>query len=148
MTDDAAERVNPVTEPDWNNRIKGIGSITFRSWGGKWIGADCDTEITFLAGDEVTMTEYGVGVSRCKGTYSIQPSGEIRILFEKFGHDWPAIILERDAISIRLRPEKRGSGFIMGNRGGATMMSGQGSYWPFRPVPVDEEQEIRNQWRM
>jgi hypothetical protein len=62
LAGDAAERINPVTEPDWSDRIKLIGSITFRSWGGKWIGTDCDTEITFLAGHEVIMTEYGNGV--------------------------------------------------------------------------------------
>jgi hypothetical protein len=148
LAGDAAERINPVTEPDWSDRIKLIGSITFRSWGGKWIGTDCDTEITFLAGHEVIMTEYGNGVSQSKGIYSTDPSGQIEIKLEKLRHDWPSMILERDGISLRLRPEKRGMGFIIGNRGGATMRDRQGSYWPFRPVTVDEEQMIRKKWRI
>ena len=55
--------------------------------------------------------------------------------------------LERDVVSLRLRPEKRGMGFIMGNRSGATVMGGQGNYWPFRPVTAEEDLEIKKAWQ-
>ena len=107
---------------------------------------DGDTEITFFPGDVVFLTEYGYAVIRYKGTYTIDPSGQIKMQLKKYRHEWPVMVLERDDVSLRLRPFRRGAGFIMGNRGGATTMGGQGHFWPFRPLTAEAEILIRKDW--
>ena len=134
-----------IARAQLRDRIAAAGSVTFRSWDGKWIGLDSDTEITFLPDQAIHMTEYGDGVSHFKGRSRIDPSGQITLLWEDFGHEWPVMILERDATSLRLRPSDSDQGFVMGDRSGATLQSGQGSYWPFRPVTAKEEAQIREE---
>ncbi len=135
----------PATADDLTELIAARGSVTFRSWGGKWIGTDCDTDITFLPNQVAYMIEYGVGVKSYKATYSVDSTGQVTLRLKDFGHKWPVMILDLDAVSLRLRPT-RGGGLVMGNRGGATVIGGQGSYWPFRPISPNEEAVIRERW--
>jgi hypothetical protein len=112
---------------------------TFRSWNGNWIGMDGDTDLTFLPGGAAHMVEYGDGVSDYDGTYSIDDEGDVTMSFPAFGHAWPVMTLRRDSVSLLLLPKNAADGFIMGNRGGVTFLSGQGSYWPFRPPGAAEK---------
>jgi len=66
-----------ASEADMDGIIHDRGAVTFRSWNGKWIGSDSDSDITFLPGSIAYLTEYGAAVVRCKGTYSIDPEGRI-----------------------------------------------------------------------
>lgn len=124
------------------SRVARDGSFTFRSWEGKSVGMDSDTELTFLPNQTVHMTEYGYVVTGYKGIYRINSKGEVTAKFDDFKHEWPIMLLQKDSISLLLRP-KNGLDFVMGNRGGATILGGKGSYWPFRPVSASEETEIR-----
>lgn len=131
-----------TTIAELESRIARAGSVTFRSWEGKLIGMDSDTEITFFPNQTAHMTEYGYVVTSYMGTYHINPKGEVMAKFDDFNHEWPIMLLQKDSISLLLRP-KKGQDFVMGNRGGATIPSDKGSYWPFRPVSAREEAEIR-----
>lgn len=51
------------------------------------------------------------------------------------------MMLERDATSLLLRPAKGEVGFVVGNRGGATLPGAGGSYWPFRMLTGADETE-------
>jgi hypothetical protein len=107
------------------------------------MGMDADTDLTFLPGGAVHMIEYGVGVSQYRGTYTVTPAGNVTAKFPTFGHAWPPMTVRRDNISLLLLRTEGNDHFVMGNRGGTTIMAGQGSYWPFRPIPVAEERELR-----
>lgn len=139
----AAESSVTTAISELESRIARDGSVTFRSWEGRKIGMDSDTEITFLSNQTAHMTEYGFVVTTYKGTYRINPKGEVTGKFDAFKPEWPIMLLRKDSISLLLRP-KNGKDFVMGNRGGATIPGGKGSYWPFRPVPGREEAEIRH----
>jgi hypothetical protein len=110
------------------------GSVTFRSFGGKWVGTDGDTDLTFLPGGAAHMFEYGVGVTGYHGTYAIDPRGNVTVQLPTFGHAWPVMSLRKEATSLLLVPAQDQDGFVMGNRGGATFARGRGTYWPFRPL--------------
>jgi hypothetical protein len=140
----------PTTAPatyasatDLDALIAKQGSVTFRSFDGKWIGRDGDTDLTFLPKAAVHMFEYGVGVSGYHGTYAIDPRGNITLQLPTFGHAWPVMLLQRDATSLLLVPAQNGNGLVMGNRGGATFAPGQRTYWPFRPLDAAEEVQVR-----
>jgi hypothetical protein len=139
----AAGPSNPVTAAEFKNEIRQRGSLTFRSWNGKWIGMDGDTDLTFLPGGAVRMIEYGFSVTQYPGSYTVTPAGDVTVKFPKFGHPWPLMTVRRDNVSLLLLPTEGKDLFVMGNRGGATIMAGQGSYWPFRPISVAEERELR-----
>jgi len=136
---------SPVSE--LHDRIQQNGSVTFRSWNGKWIGTDCDTEITLLPDQVAYMHEHGYSVSGYRGTYEIEPDGQVTIDFSGYGHEWPVMLLQRDSTSLLLKRKDSDPNFIMGNRGGASVSSGQGTYWPFRPVSSDDEARIREDVR-
>lgn len=123
------------------------GSVTFRSYGGKWIGLDGDTDLTFLPNGALHMFEYGYAVSGYRGTYQIDSAGRVTAQLPTFGHTWPAMSLRRDATSLLLVPEQSGTEFVMGNRGGATFVGGQPTYWPFRPLNTTEEARVRERIR-
>ena len=124
------------------SRVAKDGSLTFRSWNGKLIGMDSDTEITFLPNRVVHMTEYGYTPISYKGTYSVDAKGEVKAKFNRFNHEWPVMLVQKDSASLLLSA-KSGPEFVMGNRGGTYIPGGKGSYWPFRPVSPKEEAEIR-----
>lgn len=87
------------------SRVARDGSFTFRSWEGKSIGMDSDTEITFLPNQTVHMTEYGYVVTGYKGMYRINSKGEVTAKFDDFKHEWPIMLLQKDSISLLLRPK-------------------------------------------
>jgi hypothetical protein len=107
---------------------------------------DADTDLTFLPGGSAHMFEYGFAMSGYHGTYRINDKGEVTMQFPSFGHTWPIMILRRDSSSLLLQPKASGNDFVMGNRGGATIRSGQGSYWPFRPLSAADETKVREQF--
>jgi hypothetical protein len=133
----------PTVVSDLNDRIAKDGLLTFRSWSGKLLRTDSDTEITFLPEQRVHMTEYGFVVNSYDGSYRIDASGEVTAKFEDFRHEWPVMLLQKDSTSLLLRPKDPKVGFVMGNRGGATVLGDQGSYWPFRPISVQEQADVR-----
>ncbi len=90
------------------------------------------------------MFEYGVDVSAYHGTYTVDSRGIIALQMPTFGHAWPVMVLQKDAMSLFLVPAKNGNGFVMGNRGGATFAPGQATYWPFRPLDPTEETRVRD----
>jgi hypothetical protein len=88
------------------------------------------------------MFEWGVSLLSFKGSYLLQPSGLIKVQFDKPKAAWLDTVLNRDAKSLLLVPAEKGQGFVMGTRGGATLPGGQASYWPFRRLTGKNEQEV------
>ena len=142
-TSDQGSANPPTVFSDLNDRIAKDGLITFRSWSGKLLRMDSDTEITFLPEQRVHMTEYGYVVNSYEGSYGIDASGEVTAKFEGFRHEWPVMLLQQDSTSLLLRPKDARISFVMGNRGGATIPGDQGSYWPFRPIPAQEQADVK-----
>jgi len=133
---------NSTVASEFQNRIRHNGSITFRSWNGKAIRMDSDSELTFFPNNSVHMFEWGYTLKNYTGTYQVEPTGRILIQFNEFDNDWPDMMLERDSDSLILRPAKTDQSFIMGNRGGAFLPSGKGSYWPFRMLIGEDEKQV------
>jgi len=133
----------PASASDLAALIAKQGSVTFRSFGGKWVGMDGDTDLTFLPNGAVHMFEYGIGVTGYRGTYAIDPGGNITLQLSTFPEAWPVMSMQKDATSLLLVPARNGNDFVMGNRGGVTFAPGQGTYWPFRPLGPAEEAEVR-----
>jgi hypothetical protein len=127
-----AENATPADQ--FEGAIAKKGSVLFRSWNGKTIGTDCDTEITFFPGGNVEMVEYGIGVNHYTGNYAIAKDGKISAEFKDFGQPWPVMILGQDTKGLVLRRADGKKGFIFGNRGGATVPGDAGTFWPFRAV--------------
>jgi len=117
--------------------------VTFRSFGGKWIGMDGDTDLTFLPNGAVHMFEYGDAVTGYYGTYAFDPGGNITLQLPTFGHGWPVMSMRKDATSLLFVAARDGNDLVMGNRGGATLAPTQGKYWPFRSLALAEEAEVR-----
>jgi hypothetical protein len=130
----ATSPITAASASELETMIARQGSVTFRSFDGKWIGIDGDTDLTFMPNGALRMFEYGYGVSGYRGTYKIDSAGRVTVRLPTFGHAWPAMWLQKDATSLLLTPARDGNGFVMGNRGGATFVQGQGTYWPFRPL--------------
>lgn len=127
---------------EFQERIHRNSVVTFRSWNGKALRMDSDTELAFFPDHTVEMLEYGFTLSRYTGTYRIRSNGEISVQFRDFRGTWPDMLLERAGTSLLLRPADPEVGFVMGNRGGATIPSGAGSYWPFREVVGADKKQI------
>ena len=115
------------------SRIAKHGSVTFRSWNGQHLGMDSDTDIIFMPNRIVHMTEYGYVSGDYKGIYRVDRNGEVNAKFTGYNHEWPVMLLRKDSVSLLL-DARSGSGFVMGNGGGAYIPAGKGGYWPFRPV--------------
>lgn len=113
------------------------GSITFRSWEGKWIGTDCDTDLKFQPGGTVILTEYRYAVDHYRGTYDIDAKGVVTVKLSKYASSWPVMLAQRDPSSLLLQPVSGQQGFSLGGGAGATISSGQGNYWPFRTFSDD-----------
>jgi hypothetical protein len=108
-------------------------SLCFRSFNGRWIGTDCDSEIELRADGSATLTEYGYTVEAYAGSYRINPQSELVLNLKTYRGSWPAMALYRDHAGLLLAPASGPGGFVMGNRAGATVMGG-GSFWPFRLI--------------
>ena len=140
---------NPLLGPvsEFQGRIQRNGSVTFRSWNGKALRMDSDTEMTFFPNNAVHMFEWGLTLASYGGRYEIQPRGRITIHLEGFNERWPDMLLERDGTSLLLRPADAAQGFVMGTRGGAVIPGDKGSYWPFRMLTANEEKEVQRMIR-
>lgn len=115
------------------------GFISFRSWNGEWIGTDCDTEIELHSDGKTVLREYGYAINTYEGTYSVSTDTEEKpseLTFELNGHqgDWPNLILYRDQSKLLLMPTTDSTEFVFGNRSGAMVPGGAGSFWPFRRI--------------
>ena len=140
----ASEVMKPdVVVPALKDLIAKKGSITFRSWSGKLLETDSDTDITFLSDQRVRVIEYGYVVNSYEGSYVIEKNGEVTVKIKGFGHEWPVMLLKQDSTSFLLRPKDPKIDFVMGNRGGATIPDDQGTYWPFRPISAGERSVIK-----
>jgi len=80
------------------------------------------------------MKEYGYVVTSYKGTYRINSNSEVTVRFDDFKHEWPIMLLQKDSISLLLRP-KNGPDFVMGNRGGATTRGAKEAIGPSDRCP-------------
>jgi hypothetical protein len=140
---------NPLWSPvsEFQEHIQRNGSITFRSWNGKALRMDSDTELTFFPKNVVHMFEWGYTLASYSGSYEIQPAGRITVEFKGFNQGWPDMLLDRDATSLLLRPADAAQGFVMGTRGGAYVPGDKGSYWPFRVPTANEEKEVQKMIR-
>jgi hypothetical protein len=127
-----AERLFNVKEVV-DKAISTSKSLVFLSWNGKWIGTDCDTEIEFFPDHSVVLTEFGVGVEKFKGSYSISSESVITLSLSGYRAKWPGTRVWKDGKDLLLAPSDGSNNFIFGERGGATLM-GDGTFWPFRQV--------------
>jgi len=117
-----------------DTRFSNAESITFRSWNGKWIGMDCDTDVTLNADGTAVLTEYGYAVREYTGTYSIANSTELSLVMRDYD-SWPTMYFIPEESDLLLVPTENSGEFVMGNRAGATVPGGGGSFWPFRQLP-------------
>lgn len=115
------------------NEVTENGYVTFRSFGGKWVGMDGDTELKFLPGRTVQMTEFGYSVAAYLGTYTVS-QGCIIPTFPTYPGHWPIMKIGRDNGSLWLTVPDEQSGIPMGGRGGFTVTPEQPAYWPFRSI--------------
>lgn len=132
---------------DLDQLISSQGSVTFRSFNGKWIGMDCDTDLTFLPNGSIHMFEYGFAVSGYRGTYTMNSVGQVTVQLPTFRGPWPLMLMQKDSTSLLLMPAQNVNGIVMGNRGGATVVGGKGEYWPFRPVDATQEAYVRDRMK-
>src|SRR5262249_2115648 len=88
---------DPLAIVDFKSLLQKQGRITFLSWNGKWIGTDCDTDVTFLADGSVEMTGYGNAVRRFKGTYHLDSGGVVSLELSGLKEGWPAMVLDKDS---------------------------------------------------
>src|SRR2546427_12171191 len=70
---------------NFNDRIAKDGLLTFRSWSGKLLRTDSDTEITFLPEQRVHMTEYGYVVNSYDGAIASTPAERSRLSSKNSG---------------------------------------------------------------
>jgi hypothetical protein len=119
---------NPPPSPvsEFQSHLQGNGSITFRSWNGKALRMDSDTEMTFFPKSVVHMFESGYTLASYSGRHEIQPDGRITVQLNGFNERWPEMLLDRDATSLLLRPADAAQGFVMGTRGGAYVPGDKG----------------------
>src|SRR5438874_12435583 len=47
---------------EFSEQLRRDGSITFRSWNGKWVGLDADTDLRFFPKQKIEMAEYGISI--------------------------------------------------------------------------------------
>jgi hypothetical protein len=118
------------------------GSVTFRSWNGRAFRTDSDTELTFYPDHSVHMFEWGFGLSSYRGSYHVHQDGRIVARFKQFDQEWPVMVVYRDGDALMLRPWDTDVNFVMGNRGRATIPGGKRTYWPFRMITGDDEQNV------
>jgi hypothetical protein len=111
----------------FRRRIDREGTIVFRSWEGRFIGTDCDWDLQFLPEGRIKMIENGEGVEIYRGTYRMDDRGTIETSFDRFPRPWPAMVLERDARSLFLRPRDAWYG-------GPEVSGRAPDLWPFRPI--------------
>src|SRR5437667_1903433 len=131
----------PVAE--FQGHIQRNGAITFRSWSGKALRMDSDTEMTFFPKNVVHMFEWGFTLASYSGGYEVQPDGRIAVQLRDFRQQWPEMLLDRDVTSLLLRPADAAQGFVMGTRSGAYVSGDRGSYWPFRMLTGNDEKEVQ-----
>jgi hypothetical protein len=125
---------------EFNDLLANRGKLTFLSWGGQWVGTDCDTDLTFMPGGVVEMTGYGYTVNTFAGTYQIDAERVVSLQLPTLPNGWPPMVLEKDSASLLLRSKDPAQGSAAGSRRGAALRGGEKSYWPFRLVsrrPVD-----------
>jgi len=137
---DSAERISNVQEI-LDAAFADSGGILFRSWDGRWIGMDSDTDIELHADGNVVLTEYGYAVSKYDGTYSITvaadgTASDLRLSLKDYRGTWPVMAVYSDHSKLLLIPTDGSVGFVFGNRAGATVPDDSGSFWPFRQIPI------------
>lgn len=101
--------------------------VVFRSWNGKWIGTDCDTDVIFRPAEVVEVVEYRDAIARYEGKYSLDDDGVASLWFEGLSEPWLALVLERDSKSFLLRLNDSKQGLVNGYRR-------WDGYWPFRAI--------------
>ncbi len=110
---------------EFNDLLAKEGRIEFRSWNGKWIGTDCDTDIVLRSGGIVEVVEYADAIARYEGKFQLDNDGVVSLHFEGIQTHWPVLMLEKDAKSLILRPKDRKVESEASGRRGY-------GYWPFR----------------
>jgi hypothetical protein len=111
--------------------------ILFFSWDGRWIGMDCDTDIRLHGDGTATLTEYGYAVRKYAGTYSTDAGPELSLSLEDYPRAWPVMNVYSENSKLLLVPSDGSTDFVFGNRSGATVPGGAGSFWPMRQVPME-----------
>lgn len=137
---DSAERVSNVQHA-LDAAFTDSKRVLLRSWDGRWIGMDCDTDIELHADGKAVLTEYGYAVTKYDGTYSITtaPEGtpsELTLSLKDYRGTWPVMAVYTDQSKLLLIPTEGSAEFVFGNRAGATVPGDAGSFWPFRQIPI------------
>jgi len=109
-------------------------TVTFVSRSGKFYGMDSDTELTFLPDRKVHLVEYGYAVSKYDGVYTADAEGVISLQLDNRRSPWPPMVLQFANGDYYLNTKSGASGFVMGDRAGATETSEMKPFWPFRLV--------------
>ena len=105
--------------------FSGTDSITFRSWNGKWIGTDCDTDVELKADGTAVLTEYSVAIYKYHGTYSISDLTKVSLKLRDYTSPYlPTMYLITDDSALLLVPADN---------------SNHAACWPLRQLPAKNE---------
>jgi hypothetical protein len=118
----AAKRLREVLERD--------GSVIFRSFDGRWIGTDGDTDLQLSRGGKGNLIHFSVGIVKSPAAYVISDDGRLTVSLED-GKSWPAMELTWDRRSLVLKavdpPGARPA-----------------EYWAFREIPASGRNRVHD----
>lgn len=106
-------------------RLAREGSVILRSWKGRWIGTDVDTDFQLLRDGRVKIVDYDEDVDTHHARCRLTPEGLLRI------EGWPDLALGADGKDLQLRPL------------GPASSKGEG-YWPFRSIPLNQKSRFHD----
>jgi hypothetical protein len=131
ITSVASKRAeNPAAVTEFESRIAKSGSVTFRSWSGRALRSDNDTELTFLLNNAVHMFQWGLALRSFTGTYALEPGGRVTLEFKGYEKKWPHMVLDQALGSLELEPEEpqKNDEWL--------------GYWTFRMLAGDDEENV------
>ncbi len=132
------ERSKPVSGDALSRLFDESPDLVFRSFNGKWIGSDNDTEFVFRPDGRVTLVEYDVALFKYEGEYKIDQQGELVIKMYDYEFGPPNLLLRNDGVSLFLIPSHGGLDFSEDSDPPEEVIAQIGRYWPFRAVQRDE----------
>ena len=117
-----------------------VGATFFNFNGGQRVVYDLSVEIALSSNKKVKVVEYGLGLSKYFGTYSVDTAGAIHIELRNYHDKWPDMYLYSNHNGIFLFPTDKklafdeNSEFQGGGQLAANVLPKVVPYWPFRKV--------------